>query len=172
MTIREAAQLVIQASAMAQGGDVFVLDMGQPVRIVELARRMIGLMGHTVRDANSPNGDIEIHFMGLRPAEKLYEELLIGKNVSGTQHPMIMRAIEHMLPWATVQPVLTRLVEAVRLGDTSRCLQLMQGLVVEYRPNLAVHDLVWNALSVNRAVEDKVKPLPARRAKRSGDGPA
>ena len=172
MTIREAAQLVIQASAMAQGGDVFVLDMGQPVRIVELARRMIGLMGHSVRDSGSPNGDIEIHFMGLRPAEKLYEELLIGKNVSGTQHPMIMRAIEHMLPWATVQPVLTRLVDAVRLGDTSRCLQLIQGLVVEYRPNLAVHDLVWNALSVNRAGEDKIKPLPARRTKRSGDGPA
>lgn len=172
MTIREAAQLVIQASAMAQGGDVFVLDMGQPVRIVELARRMVGLMGHTVRDSSNPTGDIEIHFMGLRPAEKLYEELLIGKNVSGTQHPMIMRAIEHMLPWATVQPVLTRLVEAVRLGDTSRSLQLIQGLVVEYRPNLAVHDLVWNALSANRADEDKVKPLSSRRTKRSGDGPA
>ena len=172
MTIREAAQLVIQASAMAQGGDVFVLDMGQPVRIVELARRMVGLMGHTVRDSSNPNGDIEIHFMGLRPAEKLYEELLIGKNVSGTQHPMIMRAIEHMLPWATVQPVLTRLVEAIRLGDTSRALQLLQGLVVEYRPNLAVHDLVWNALSANRADEDKVKPLSSRRTKRTGDGPA
>lgn len=172
MTIREAAQLVIQASAMAQGGDVFVLDMGQPVRIVELARRMVGLMGHTVRDSSNPNGDIEIHFMGLRPAEKLYEELLIGKNVSGTQHPMIMRAIEHMLPWATVQPVLTRLVEAIRLGDTARALQLIQGLVVEYRPNLAVHDLVWNALSANRADEDKVKPLSSRRTKRSGDGPA
>ena len=85
---------------------------------------------------------------------------------------MIMRAIEHMLPWATVQPVLTRLVEAVRLGDTARCLQLVQGLVVEYRPNLAVHDLVWNALSANRAGEDKVKSLSGRRAKRSSDTPA
>jgi len=172
MTIREAAQLVIQASAMAQGGDVFVLDMGQPVRIVELARRMIGLLGHTVRDAANPNGDIEIQFMGLRPAEKLYEELLIGKNVSGTQHPMIMRAIEHMLPWTTVQPVLDRLVEAVRDGDTSRALQLVQGLVVEYRPNLAVHDLLWNAIVANRSSDGKVKALPTRRSKRAGDSPA
>ncbi len=99
MTIPEAAQLVIQAGSMADGGDVFVLDMGKPVRICDLARRMIHLMGMTVRDEQHPDGDIEIAYTGLRPAEKLYEELLIGNNVTGTQHPMILRAIEHSLPW-------------------------------------------------------------------------
>ena len=87
MTIPEAAQLVIQAGAMATGGDVFVLDMGQPVRIDDLARRLISLMGLTVRDQSNPDGDIEINYMGLRPAEKLFEELLIGANVAGTEHP-------------------------------------------------------------------------------------
>src|SRR6202167_1392595 len=94
MTIPEAAQLVIQAGAMAGGGDVFVLDMGQPVRICDLARRMIHLMGMTVRDDQHPEGDIEINYMGLRAAEKLFEELLIGANVAGAEHPKIMRAIE------------------------------------------------------------------------------
>ena len=103
MTIPEAAQLVIQAGSMANGGDVFVLDMGKPVRICDLARRMIHLMGLTVRDEQHPDGDIEIAYTGLRPAEKLYEELLIGNNVTGTQHPMILRAIEHFLPWEKVQ---------------------------------------------------------------------
>ena len=100
MTIPEAAQLVIQAGSMAKGGDVFVLDMGRPVRIDDLARRMISLMGLTVRDAANPEGDIEIEYTGLRTAEKLFEELLIGTNVTGTDHPMIMRAMEHSLPWA------------------------------------------------------------------------
>ncbi len=103
MTIPEAAQLVIQAGSMADGGEVFVLDMGKPVRICDLARRMIHLMGMTVRDEQHPDGDIEIAFTGLRPAEKLYEELLIGNNVTGTQHPMILRAIEHSLPWERIQ---------------------------------------------------------------------
>jgi len=95
MTIPEAAQLVIQAGSMAKGGDVFVLDMGRPVRIDDLARRLVNLMGLTVRDANNPEGDIEIEYTGLRTAEKLFEELLIGTNVTGTDHPMIMRAMEH-----------------------------------------------------------------------------
>src|SRR5690606_15891015 len=95
MTIPEAAQLVIQAGAMGKGGDVFVLDMGQPVRIDDLARRMINLMGLTVRDDVHPDGDIEIQYIGLRTAEKLYEELLIGSNVTGTDHPRILRAVEH-----------------------------------------------------------------------------
>ncbi|WP_348240277.1 polysaccharide biosynthesis protein, partial [Salmonella enterica] len=82
----------------AQGGDVFVLDMGEPVRILDLARRMIHLMGATVRDEDNPDGDIEIKFTGLRPGEKLYEELLIGSNVAGTDHPSIMRADEPHLP--------------------------------------------------------------------------
>jgi FlaA1/EpsC-like NDP-sugar epimerase len=91
MTIPEAAQLVIQAGGMAHGGEVFVLDMGEPVKIRDLAARMIKLMGLTVKDGDNPNGDIEISFTGLRPAEKLYEELLIGENVAGTEHPRIMR---------------------------------------------------------------------------------
>src|SRR5690606_1980052 len=92
MTIPEASQLVLQAGSMAKGGDVFVLDMGKPVKIEDLARRMIHLMGLTVKDERNPDGDIEIVYTGLRPAEKLYEELLIGTNVTGTEHPMIMRA--------------------------------------------------------------------------------
>ncbi len=109
MTIPEAAQLVLQAGSMAKGGDVFVLDMGRPVRIDDLARRMINLMGLTVRDAGNPDGDIEIEYTGLRTAEKLFEELLIGTNVTGTDHPMIMRAIEHRLSWPKMQQVLNEL---------------------------------------------------------------
>ena len=96
-------QLVIQAGAMAKGGDVFALDMSKPVRIADLARRMIKLMGMTVRDEEHRDRDIEIAYTGLRPAEKLFEGLLIGNNVTGTEHPMILRATEHSLPWERVQ---------------------------------------------------------------------
>ena len=99
---------------MAQGGDVFVLDMGKPVRIADLAKRMISLMGLTVRDDENPDGDIEIVYTGLRPAEKLFEELLIGNNVTGTEHPMIMRAMEHSLPWPQVQQMLDELLGRAR----------------------------------------------------------
>jgi FlaA1/EpsC-like NDP-sugar epimerase len=142
MTIPEAAQLVIQAGAMGKGGDVFVLDMGQPVRIVDLARRMIGLAGRTVRDPAHPNGDIEIQFTGLRPGEKLYEELLIGNNVSGTEHPMIMRAIEHHLPWGELEPLLLQLDASARNGDCATLLATLKTLVVEYVPASSAHDLV------------------------------
>ncbi|MDQ2696314.1 MAG: polysaccharide biosynthesis protein, partial [Pseudomonadota bacterium] len=108
MTIPEAAQLVIQASALAQGGDVFLLNMGEPVRIVDLARRMIHLSGFEVKDADNPRGDIEIRFTGLRPGEKLYEELLLGENDLPTDHPMIMRAREEALPWEAVHDYLKR----------------------------------------------------------------
>jgi FlaA1/EpsC-like NDP-sugar epimerase len=99
MTIPEAAQLVIQATAMAKGGEVFVLDMGQPVRIMDLARSMVRLSGLTVRDAQDPDGDIEIVETGLRPGEKLYEELLIGDNPEPTNHPRILRAREKLWSW-------------------------------------------------------------------------
>lgn len=99
MTIPEAAQLVIQAGSMGQGGDVFVLDMGPPVKILELAEKMVHLSGLSVRSERSPHGDIAIEFSGLRPGEKLYEELLIGDNVNPTDHPMIMRANEEHLSW-------------------------------------------------------------------------
>ncbi|VVM24274.1 Nucleoside-diphosphate sugar epimerase/dehydratase [uncultured Gammaproteobacteria bacterium] len=96
MTIPESVELVIQAGAMGKGGDVFVLDMGEPVRIDDLARKMVHLSGLEVKDDNNPNGDIEIHYIGLRPGEKLFEELLISDNVSETEHPLIMRAEENL----------------------------------------------------------------------------
>lgn len=143
MTIPEASQLVLQAGSMATGGDVFVLDMGKPVRIDDLARRMINLMGLTVRDEDSPDGDIEVVYTGLRPAEKLFEELLIGTNVSGTQHPMIMRATEHHLPWPVVAQFLEELLQAVDAFDCGRARELLMQTVVEYRPADELRDLVW-----------------------------
>jgi FlaA1/EpsC-like NDP-sugar epimerase len=109
MTIPEAAQLVLQAGAMATGGDVFVLDMGEPVKIIDLARRLVALSGLQVRDAAQPDGDIEITFVGLRPGEKLYEELLIGNNPTPTSHPRIMKAHEDFMNWPDLQAQLTRL---------------------------------------------------------------
>ena len=97
MTIKEAAELVIQAGAMGKGGDVFVLDMGEPVNIFDLAKRLINLSGMELKDDTNPEGDIEIIFTGLRPGEKLYEELLIGNNVTKTQHNQIFRAEEEYL---------------------------------------------------------------------------
>src|SRR5690606_31966781 len=112
MTIPEAAELVIQAGAMGTGGDVFVLDMGEPVKIIDLATRMIHLSGLEVKDEKHPNGDIEILYTGLRPGEKLYEELLIGDNVSGTDHPRIMRAEEQCLNWEQTRQLLDELDNA------------------------------------------------------------
>src|SRR6185437_12495966 len=134
MTIPEAAQLVIQAGAMAKGGDVFVLDMGRPVRIDDLARRMVNLMGLTVRTADNPEGDIEIEYTGLRAAEKLFEELLIGSNIMGTDHPMIMRAIEHSIPWPRMQRILDELLTTLSSFDCRRALAFLCESVAEYRP--------------------------------------
>lgn len=143
MTIPEASQLVIQAGAMAKGGDVFVLDMGKPVRIEDLAHRMINLMGLTVRDENSPEGDIEIKYIGLRPAEKLYEELLIGSNVSGTDHPRIMRAAEDFLSNRDLDPLLDELRAASKRLDYDATLDILNHTVKEYSPSADVDDLVW-----------------------------
>ena len=143
MTISEAAQLVIQAGAMAKGGDVFVLDMGKPVRIADLARRMVQLAGLTLRDQANPEGDIEIAYTGLRPGEKLFEELLIGQNVTGTEHPMILRAIEHALPADEVQRLLDELAVAMRRFDCAAAQQVLQRAVEEYRPQAGIEDLVW-----------------------------
>lgn len=117
MTIPEAAQLVLQAGAMAVGGDVFVLDMGEPVKIMDLARRMVQLSGLTVRDAESPHGDLEIAITGLRPGEKLYEELLIGDNPERTDHPRIMKAHEHFVPWPLLATELKTLEAAAQQDD-------------------------------------------------------
>jgi FlaA1/EpsC-like NDP-sugar epimerase len=142
MTIPEAVNLVLQAGSMGRGGDVFVLDMGKPVRIADLARRMIELSGLSVRDEATPEGDIEVSFTGLRPAEKLFEELLIGKNVSGTEHPMILRAVEHCLPWETVQELLSDLMIILRRGDCAASREVLARVVEEYQPASEVADLV------------------------------
>lgn len=143
MTIPEAAQLVIQAGSMGQGGDVFVLDMGEPVRIVELAEKMIHLSGLSVRSERNPHGDIAIEFTGLRPGEKLYEELLIGDNVAATQHPMIMCANEDHLPWALLKLKLAELLNAVQQDDYSRVRQLLRDTVSGYTPDGEIVDWIY-----------------------------
>ncbi len=129
MTLAEAAQLVLQAGAMARGGEVFVLDMGEPVRILDLAHRMIELSGLSVRDPEHPQGDIEITITGLRPGEKLYEELLIGDNPTPTGHPRIMKAQEEGLPWSELQPQLDRLQHAAEAGDEAAIRAVLQACV-------------------------------------------
>ncbi|MCC7462064.1 MAG: polysaccharide biosynthesis protein [Gammaproteobacteria bacterium] len=156
MTIPEAVNLVLQAGSMGEGGDVFVLDMGEPVRIADLARRMIELSGLAVRDETHPDGDIEISYTGLRPAEKLFEELLIGKNVSGTDHPMIMRAVEHSLLWVVVQEVLSDLMIILRRGDCVAARELLKRAVREYRPASDVADLVHREHRDDGTVEFEV----------------
>ncbi len=126
MTIPEAALLVIQAGSLAQGGDVFVLDMGDPVRIFDLARRMIQLTGLEVKNDAHPDGDIEITFTGLRPGEKLYEELLIGENMIGTSHPKILRAREDLLPTATLRELLETLGEAEQRLDSQAAFESLK----------------------------------------------
>jgi FlaA1/EpsC-like NDP-sugar epimerase len=143
MTIPEAAQLVIQAGSMGQGGDVFVLDMGEPVRIVELAEKMIHLSGLSIRSDRNPQGDISIDFTGLRPGEKLYEELLIGDNVAATQHPMIMTASEDHLPWESLKLKLSELLVAVDRDDYSRVRQLLRETVSGYSPDGDIVDWIY-----------------------------
>lgn len=146
MTIPEAAQLVIQAGAMGQGGDVFVLDMGQPVKIIDLARRMVELSGLTVRDELNPSGDIELTVTGLRPGEKLYEELLIGDNPKPTQHPRIMKAHEQYLSWPQLESKLNALSMAMSVNDVPVIRALLKDLVSGYQPSGEVVDWVHMAL--------------------------
>ncbi|MBV7479904.1 nucleoside-diphosphate sugar epimerase/dehydratase [Pseudomonas sp. PDM31] len=143
MTIPEAAQLVIQAGSMGQGGDVFVLDMGEPVKIVELAEKMIHLSGLSVRSERNLHGDIAIEFTGLRPGEKLYEELLIGDNVAATQHPMIMTANEDHLSWDLLKERLTELLAAVDQDDYARVRQLLRDTVSGYTPDGEIVDWIY-----------------------------
>ncbi|SDS00830.1 NDP-sugar epimerase, includes UDP-GlcNAc-inverting 4,6-dehydratase FlaA1 and capsular polysaccharide biosynthesis protein EpsC [Halopseudomonas xinjiangensis] len=144
MTIPEAAQLVIQAGAMGQGGDVFVLDMGEPVRILDLARKMVLLSGLSVRDESSPKGDIEIVFTGLRPGEKLYEELLIGDNPEPTIHSKIRRANEAHLSWDRLLGVLDELESAVRQEDPQRVREMLLATVQGYTPGVDIVDLLYD----------------------------
>lgn len=142
MTIPEAAQLVLQAGAMAEGGEVYVLDMGEPVRIIDLARRMVKLSGFTVRDENRPDGDIAIEVTGLRPGEKLYEELLIGDNPVATVHPRILKAHEEFVPWADFRGDLELLKQAVKANDTATLRVLLLKHVSGFTPDAQDSDLV------------------------------
>ena len=151
MTIPEAAQLVIQASALAQGGDVFLLDMGEPVRILDLARRMIRLSGFEVQDEDHPNGDIEIQFTGLRSGEKLREELLIGAGDAPTEHPMIRRAHEQYSPWPVIQNGLERLAAASHAFDYLTVRAILRETVVEYQPENGIEDWVWRASGLDNS---------------------
>ncbi|WP_236170005.1 polysaccharide biosynthesis protein [Pseudomonas parasichuanensis] len=143
MTIPEAAQLVIQAGSMGQGGDVFVLDMGEPVRIVELAEKMIHLSGLSLRSESNPHGDIAIEFSGLRPGEKLYEELLIGDNVVSTRHPMIMSAQEDYLSWERLKERLELLLKAISGDDYGQVRQLLREVVSGYAPDGEIVDWIY-----------------------------
>jgi FlaA1/EpsC-like NDP-sugar epimerase len=164
MTIPEASQLVLQAGSMAEGGDVFVLDMGKPVRIYDLAQRMISLSGLTIRDDQNQDGDIEIRITGLRPAEKLYEELLIGTNVTGTAHPRIMRAMEHSLSWDQMQELLHDLIVAMGQFDVHCARELLLRGVREYQPAADVVDHVWCRRERDRQRQVKVTSIESRRS--------
>lgn len=151
MTIPEAAQLVIQAGAMGKGGDVFVLDMGEPVKITDLATNLIHLSGLDVKSESNPHGDIEIHFSGLRPGEKLYEELLIGDNVEKTAHKRIMTANETYLDIAEYQALLESLDLACHDMDHEKIRQLLIDSPTGFNPTDGIGDLVWNAKQLSLA---------------------
>ncbi|AUZ84032.1 polysaccharide biosynthesis protein [Methylophaga nitratireducenticrescens] len=150
MTIPEAAELVIQAGAMGQGGDVFVLDMGSAVKIVDLATRMIHLSGFTVKNAENPDGDIEITYTGLRPGEKLFEELLIGENVSQTAHQKIMRAEEQVIAWQDLQLILTDLQHAVSVADYEQVRVLLSKYVDGFMPQCGIEDWLSHRSASNQ----------------------
>ncbi len=167
MTIPEASLLVIQAAAMAKGGEVFVLDMGEPVKIMDLARRMVELSGLTVKDEQHPEGDIEIVITGLRPGEKLYEELLIGDNPIPTQHPRIMKAHEEFIPWSELAAKLAQLEAAVEHGDVGAVRRLMQQLVAGYAPSEPIVD--WVQLAQVRTSHRRLHGADASRASAGGN---
>lgn len=153
MTIPEAAQLVIQAGAMSRrdlctNGPVYVLDMGEPVKIIDLARRTIELSGLTLRDEQNPEGDIELMVTGLRPGEKLYEELLIGNNPQTTDHPRIMQANEAHLPWLELEAELAKLNDAIKQNDIQALRAQLEHLVVGYKPNSPIVDWLYLAKAV------------------------
>jgi len=143
MTIPEAVELVIQAGAMAHGGEVFVLDMGEPVKIFDLAVKMIHLSGLSVKDKENPDGDIEIRITGLRPGEKLFEELLIGDNVDKTKHPMIMKAQEDRLSWQQLNKVLEQMQTALDSCDQPQLRELLVKIVPGFKPQCGIEDILY-----------------------------
>jgi FlaA1/EpsC-like NDP-sugar epimerase len=154
MTIPEAAQLVIQAGAMGQGGDVFVLDMGDPVKIIDLAKRMIKLSGLSVKSDENPDGDIAIEISGLRPGEKLYEELLIGESVQNTYHPRIMTANESMLEWNKLNSLLNKIENACNEFDCERIRSLLLEAPASFQPTDGICDLIWQ-----KSHHEKERPI-------------
>ncbi|MCH8264429.1 MAG: polysaccharide biosynthesis protein [Proteobacteria bacterium] len=155
MTVQEAAQLVIQAGSMATGGDVFVLDMNEPIRIVDLAKKMVHLMGYDIKDENSYRGDIAIEYTGLRPGEKLHEELMIGESVTGTEHPKIVRAEEETLSWEALQRLLDRLRKACSHIDLQEIRAVLMEAVDGFEPKEEVSDPLWD-------INKPVKILPEK----------
>ena len=154
MTIPEAAQLVIHAGSMGKGGEVYLLDMGDPVKIIDLAHRMVTLSGLSVRDHQTPHGDIEIKVTGLRPGEKLYEELLIGNNPSHTAHPRIFKANDHFIPWAILEPELNNLMQYIKTDNITGIKQILKKLIPEYQPSIATTD------HLQREAESTTKKIP------------
>jgi FlaA1/EpsC-like NDP-sugar epimerase len=165
MTVQEAAQLVIQAGSMATGGDVFVLDMHEPIRIVDLAKKMVHLMGYDIKDENSYRGDIAIEYTGLRPGEKLYEELLIGESVTGTEHPKIMRAEEETLSWKELEPLLNKLEAACKRIDLPAIRNLLMEAVDGFEPKEDVADPLWEIYYNGSGQEEAVAKAPAAKSK-------
>ena len=143
MTISEAVELVIQAGAMNKGGDLFVLDMGEPVRINDLAKKMIQLSGLKLRNDENPGGDIEIKYVGLRPGEKLYEELLVSGETSKTENPLIMSAQEKMIEWTILKPMLEELIEHANKSDQQKIREMLIKIVPEYSPQSPIVDLLF-----------------------------
>jgi len=164
MTIPEASQLVLQAGSMGRGGEVFVLDMGEPVKIADLARKMIHLMGLVEKTPDKPEGDIEVVFTGLRPGEKLFEELLIGDDPQGTSHPRIMMAREVSMAWGDLETVLSKLSRASQEFDCSQIVETLKNAPTGFTPNGNVADLVWcnggSDLTVAHEGAGKVHRLP------------
>jgi len=143
MTVTEAAQLVLQAGAMAEGGDVFLLEMGEPVKIMHLARRMIELSGYSLQSNENPNGDIAIEVSGLRPGEKLYEELLIGENPTSTKHPRIMKSNEEFLPKMIFEQKLNYLQSLIESADHQGLSNFLKEVVSGYEPNREIVDWIY-----------------------------
>ena len=158
MTIPEAAQLVLQAGAMGKGGEVYVLDMGEPVRIADLARKMIQLSGYTVREPDWPEGDIEIFTTGLRPGEKLYEELLIGDNTRPTDHPRILAAHEAFSPWPQLKADLAQLASLMAAEDHAAIRMMLQRMVPGYTPDSELVDWVYQSQQVERPTSARPAP--------------
>ncbi len=165
MTIPEAAQLVLQASALGEGGDVFVLEMGDSIKIDDLARSMIHLSGLEVCDEDCPDGDIEIVYTGLRPGEKLYEELLIGDNVAGTLHPKIMRASEEKLKWEQLLIFKSKFELAIEGFETKQLKSLLEDVVIGYRAENDIVDPIWNRNDLIIMDQNRVKITPGEDAK-------